>query len=580
MVHFTISGNKTDNKVYLTVNDGTTNVISNSVISNSFVNVTSLYFNLGNAHAEIGFDDMLLQGYSDLEIVSAPSIEITEVNGIDREVTITSGTSSTNNSVTTYYTTDGNDPTSSSTAYTTPITISSDCTIKAITISSANGASGITSLAVTTGNLTLNTPTWSKTGYSDGVSTVTLSSNQSSVLLSPNADIYYKINDGEATKYTAPISVNDGETLKYYATATGYTNSAEGSVTAVAPNTNPIIWTDSYSSASDEGISAITSAEATRVSGTDYYPIQANNTQIGFYQISYYLLSGSNSISNWLYRSGGIYGGAGKTYALANLKAGDYVILNGKYGNDAFSVSSPSNMTLDEWNSVNGSKYCYTVTNDGPVTFNIARYGYLTSITVQSSSHVSATIGANGYTTFASPYCLDLAHLPEGLKAYTATLSGITLSFTECTKAVAAGTGLLLQGTANTAYEIPVVASGTAITDNALTGVTTPTDKQSDANGKYYFVMKKTSEGLTFAPLSTTSLVTIPAGKAYIEVLASAFESPARALVLTFDDVTSVKELKNSRIEELKVYYNLQGQRVASPKKGLYIVNGRKVQVK
>jgi hypothetical protein len=91
---------------------------------------------------------------------------------------------------------------------------------------------------------------------------------------------------------------------------------------------------------------------------------------------------------------------------------------------------------------------------------------------------------------------------------------------------------------------------------------------------------KTAEDPLTFAPLSTTEIA-FPIGKAYISVPASVFGTNARALTVSFgDEATGVKELKNSRIEELKSCYNLQGQRVASPKKGLYIVNGRKVQVK
>ena len=197
---------------------------------------------------------------------------------------------------------------------------------------------------------------------------------------------------------------------------------------------------------------------------------------------------------------------------------------------------------------------------------------------------VPATLGANGYTTFASPLCLDLAHLPEGLKAYTATLYGKNLSFQLCEQTVPAGTGLLLQGTGGETYNIPVVSTFTTVDNNALTGVTAVTPLKSDETN-YIFAMKKANSAtdeLLFAPLTSANNVNFPAGKAYITVPASAFATPntARALVLTFDDATSVKELKNSGIEELKAYYNLQGQRVASPKKGLYIVNGRKVQVK
>ena len=145
-----------------------------------------------------------------------------------------------------------------------------------------------------------------------------------------------------------------------------------------------------------------------------------------------------------------------------------------------------------------------------------------------------------------------------------------------------AGTGLLLEGTPGETYTIPVTATFSEVENNALTGVTTVTPLKSD-DTKYIFAMKKATKAddpLSFAPLTSESEVNFPAGKAYIKVEASAFESTARALVLTFDDATSVKELKNSRIEELKSYYNLNGQRVSQPSKGLYIVNGKKVVIK
>ena len=195
---------------------------------------------------------------------------------------------------------------------------------------------------------------------------------------------------------------------------------------------------------------------------------------------------------------------------------------------------------------------------------------------------VSATVGANGYTTFASPYALDLTdtNRPEGLKAYKATLTGTTLSFTKLNQTVPAGTGLLLLGETNGGtYNIPVVASGDDVT-NALVGVTSDTPLQSTENGTYYFVMKKatsSSDALTFAPLSTSTEVTIPAGKAYVALDTS---TGARSLTVAFDDeATGIKSIDGEGIM-VNGFYNLNGQRVENPAKGLYIVNGKKVIMK
>lgn len=197
------------------------------------------------------------------------------------------------------------------------------------------------------------------------------------------------------------------------------------------------------------------------------------------------------------------------------------------------------------------------------------------------------TVGKNGYTTFASPYALDLTdeNRPEGLKAYKATLSGSNLSFQQLHQTVPAGTGLLLLGETNDGtYNIPVVESGDGV-ETALTGVLTPTAKQSDENGAYYFVMRKANtaeDALTFAPITTAHAVTIPAGKVYITVPSSAFTDGARALKVSFgdDETTGIDNLTPALSNGEGVVYNLNGQRIDKPAKGLYIVNGKKVLVK
>ena len=169
------------------------------------------------------------------------------------------------------------------------------------------------------------------------------------------------------------------------------------------------------------------------------------------------------------------------------------------------------------------------------------------------------------------------------MKAYTATLSGKELSFTKCTDKVVAGTGLLLKGTANAEVALPVTATGAAaVAGNALTGVTTATDLQSNAEGNYIFVMKKAASAtdeLTFLPLTTESAVTVPAGKAYVSVPATAFVDAARALSVSFDDETTGINNVVSTMQQDGIY-SLSGQRVMQPSKGLYIVNGKKVIIK
>ena len=190
-----------------------------------------------------------------------------------------------------------------------------------------------------------------------------------------------------------------------------------------------------------------------------------------------------------------------------------------------------------------------------------------------------ATLGTNGYATFASPYPLDLttANLPAGLTAYKAAVDGTTVTFTQLNQTVPANTGILLQGDASENYNIPVVSSGTAVTENAFLVNDGGTTFTGDAN-YYYFGLIKNS--LTFGVFDPSS-VAIPASKAYLKVQKNSIdESPSRALTVRFgDEATGINAVKSEEVKDNSLF-NLSGQRVSQPTKGLYIVNGKKVIIK
>ena len=131
-----------------------------------------------------------------------------------------------------------------------------------------------------------------------------------------------------------------------------------------------------------------------------------------------------------------------------------------------------------------------------------------------SETTVSATLGTNGYSTFASPYPLDLTNLPDGLTAYKAAVDGSTVTFTELDQAVPAYTGILLKGDESASYDIPVAGAGTIVSDNAFC-VNEAGTKFSPESGYNYFGLKKNT--LTFG-LFDPIAVAIPADKAYLKV--------------------------------------------------------------
>jgi hypothetical protein len=135
--------------------------------------------------------------------------------------------STTTSGATIYYTTNGTTPTTSSTKYTSPITVSTTETVKAIGVESGYANSAVASAAYTI-NGAAATPTFSPAGG-------TYSSAQVVVIASATSGttIYYTTNGTtpttSSTKYTAAISVATSETVKAIAVKAGYTNSAVGS---------------------------------------------------------------------------------------------------------------------------------------------------------------------------------------------------------------------------------------------------------------------------------------------------------------------------------------------------------------
>lgn len=247
-------------------------------------------------------------------------------------------------------------------------------------------------------------------------------------------------------------------------------------------------------------------------------------------------------------------------------------------------AASLSNVSSSWYGVNNYSPYCGAAYyNDG--TEKQAYQSLRPKLTIKYfEPTVPVTLGTNGYTTFACPRPLDLtaANLPTGLKVYKAAVDGDKVKFTEINQAVPANTGVLLEGEAGETYNIPVAESGTAPEGNKFL-VNSTGGTFAATEGYTYFGMKKAtlaSDAIVFATFKP-STVAIPTNKAYLKVLKSSLPSAARQLVCTFDDDTTTGIKAIGDMQQTKgSYYNLAGQRVSKPSKGLYIVDGKKVIMK
>ena len=156
----------------------------------------------------------------------------------------------------------------------------------------------------------------------------------------------------------------------------------------------------------------------------------------------------------------------------------------------------------------------------------------------------------------------------EGLTAYIVySIEGwINL---QAVKKIPAGTGVVVAGEPKT-YNVPVISSADPVVGNLLIGVTSDYVAEE---GDYVLAYKDNTRG--FFPANDD--LVIPAGKAYLHIDGGSDARSVRPLDI---ETTGIGALLMNNEKVKKKIFSLSGQRVSQPKKGLYIIGGRKVVVK
>lgn len=119
--------------------------------------------------------------------------------------------------------------------------------------------------------------------------------------------------------------------------------------------------------------------------------------------------------------------------------------------------------------------------------------------------------------------------------------------------------------------------AASAGTNNGLIG--TFSDTTAPVGDNYYIL----SGNVLYNTVGCTgeNAVTIGANKAYVDISAISSSSARGVVELDFNEPTGIETVANSQeLNANSKFFNLAGQRVAQPTKGLYIVNGKKVLVK
>ena len=231
---------------------------------------------------------------------------------------------------------------------------------------------------------------------------------------------------------------------------------------------------------------------------------------------------------------------------------------------------------------VGDNKYVLTDAFEGKTAIYLYRINasniwnaYIDYVEVSRPASLTSITPANAKSTYVTTTPLDFSGV-AGLKAYVATAAaGGSVTLAEV-GAVPAGTPLMLIGTAGTEYTVPVAASASAPAVNmfrAGDGTTTFNGSTFDyilfSDGKFYQIGSGS----------------VPVGKAYLHCTSdpTTAGAPALSIIIDGEDIngntTGIDSVKASHKANGE-YYNLAGQRVANPAKGLYIVNGKKYMVK
>ena len=195
------------------------------------------------------------------------------------------------------------------------------------------------------------------------------------------------------------------------------------------------------------------------------------------------------------------------------------------------------------------------------------------------------SVTAAGAATLVLPFASTIPTTPTGLTCYKLDYtSGDNITATPESGTLAANSPVLVMGTANTSYKfVSTTTSGDLATGSGQTSAYGVLVGNYDANyvvPANNYILTNRSGVVCFRKANGTTNK-VQANRAYMSVTHS---TGAREFFgIDFGgETTGVSEELRVKSEEFTTatYYNLAGQRVEKPTRGLYIVNGKKVIIK
>ena len=214
------------------------------------------------------------------------------------------------------------------------------------------------------------------------------------------------------------------------------------------------------------------------------------------------------------------------------------------------------------------------------------------SVTFESKSLYYYTVPASGIGTFSADVNLTL---PDGLKAHFCTYlkevdEGLAIKILNIDgKVINQNTGVLLSGTGGETYQLRYTSEAGSATDgNKLVPVVESTHVEPVVGEYTNYIM----QGGRFIKIKQEEAgkedIKMPAHRAYLPLLTTEVSpTPGGAksvVLLLWDDdvVTGIESTEKVDYEPARDghVYSISGQRLSAPRKGINIINGRKVIVK